>query len=120
MHVLTWAELKCFYDHVPHGSTTNVLVQHSGSFQIRLSTQSVFGCTQSFLLQFLIWHAFNWRLTDRELQCLSMKKSGPENHLVTGHISQFVDWTNEWRRLIQKHFRFVGTFLSLLAGKPGS
>lgn len=54
MHVLTWAELKCFYDHVPHGSTTNVLVQHSGSFQIRLSTQSVFGCTQSFLLQFLI------------------------------------------------------------------
>lgn len=53
-HVLTWAGLKCFYHHVPHGSAPNVLVQDSSSLQIRLSTQSVFGYTQSFLLQLLI------------------------------------------------------------------
>lgn len=54
MHVLTWAGLKCFYDHVPHGSATDVLVQYSSSFQISLPTEGVFGYTQSFLLQFLI------------------------------------------------------------------
>lgn len=53
-HVLTWAGLKRFYHHVPHGSAANVLVQDSSSLQIRLSTQSVFGYTQSFLLQLLI------------------------------------------------------------------